>query len=167
MTNRFPPPRRRPPRFDRWRLWQPDTLEGIDPGPLSYVVVDEIVEPTCVLAVSGWPRIDGKGRLRFRLDERPHLVRVSRGDLARYLRRHRTSTRHRRREVRIGDVYAAVARTERLPEPESGREARELTGETPLDWLEPPVYDVTADARDAAKVALYGAVAPVLGKKQA
>jgi hypothetical protein len=164
MTADWLPPAPARPAFKRWRLWQPPALSGVEVEPLSYIVVDEIVTPTCVLAVTEWPRIDPKGRVRFRLDVRPNLVRVSVGELARYLAKHRTGVRNRRREIRIGDVYAAVARTEQLPPAESEEEAHGLGGSklTPLDWLEPPVHDITAPARDVAKIALYAAVAPVL-----
>jgi hypothetical protein len=159
MTADWLPKAPKPPPFGRWRLWQPAALEGVEVAELSYIVVDEIVKPTCVLAVTEWPRVDPKGRVRFRLDARPHLVRVSVSDLTRYLGKHRTGVRNRKREVRIGDVYAAVAHTDQLPSPESEAEAHKLT---PLDWLEPPVHDITAPGREVAKIALYGAVAPVL-----
>ncbi|HEV8250092.1 MAG TPA: hypothetical protein VGQ15_08975 [Gaiellaceae bacterium] len=153
----------RPP-FRRWRHWHPPALEGVDVAELSYIVVDEIVTPTCVLAVTEWPRVDRKGRVRFRLDARPHLVRVSVHELTRYLAKHRTGIRNKRREVRIGDVFAAVADTDQLPPPESEAEAHELGGSrlTPLTWLEPPVYDLTAPAREVAKIAQYSAVTPLL-----
>jgi hypothetical protein len=164
MTADWLPPAPKRPSFRRWRVWQPPALAGVDVAGLSYIVVDEIVAPTCVLAVTEWPRVDPKGRVRFRLDARPHLVRVSVGELTRYLGKHRTGARNRKREVRIGDVFAAVAHTDQLAPPESEAEAHELEGSklTPLDWLEPPVHDVTAPAREVAKIALYGAVAPVL-----
>ena len=160
MTDVWPPPPPPAPPFEDWPMWQPEGLKG-DPAGLSYIVVDEIVKPTCVLAVTEWPRIDEKGRVRFRLDVRPHLVRVAIAELEAYLTKHRTGGD---REVRIGDVYAAAARTQELPPPETEAEARELAGSelTSLDWLEPPIHDITGAARDAAKVALYGAVAPVL-----
>ena len=164
MTADWLPKAPKRPAFNRWRPWQPAALERVDVAGLSYIVVDEIVKPTCVLAVTEWPRIDPKGRVRFRLDARPHLVRVSIAELTRYLGKHREGVRNRRREVRIGDVYAAVARTDQLPPPESEAEAHKLEGSklTPLDWLEPPVHDITAPGREVAKIALYGAVAPVL-----
>jgi hypothetical protein len=168
MTTDWLPPAPTRPAFRRWRLWQPPTPQGLDVTELSYIVVDEIVTPTCVLAVTEWPRVDGKGRVRFRLDVRPHLVRVSVAELTRYLAKHRAGVRNRKREVRIGDVYAAVAQTDRLPQPESEEEAHKLGGSklTPLDWLEPPVYDITAPAREVAKIALYAAVAPVLKRDE-
>jgi hypothetical protein len=159
------PKRRAGPRFGQWDPWRPAELEGVDLGELSYIVVDEIVEPTAVLAVTEWPRVDRRGRVRFRLDQSPHLVRVAIKDLAQHLAKHRVGAGSRKREVRIGDVYAAVARTSRLPKPQSGAVAPELapTELGPVaDWLGPKVYDISGAAREAAKIALYGAVAPLL-----
>ena len=153
------------PPFRRWRPWQPPALAGVDVEELSYIVVDEIVAPTCVLAVTEWPRVDGKGRVRFRLDVRPHLVRVSVHELTRYLGKNRVGARNRKREVRIGDVFGAVAHTGQLPEPESEAEAHDSKLQ-PLHWLEPPVYDLTSPAREVAKIALYAAVAPVLKREE-
>jgi len=162
MSKRWLPKVPPPPPFETWRPWQPPALEGVEVERLSYIVVDEIVEPTCVLAVTEWPRVDGEGRVRFRLDVRPHLVRVSVGELTRHLGKNRTGVRNRRREARIGDVYAAAADTEQLPEPESEAEAHELARLHSLDWFKAPIYDLTTPAREVAKMALYGAVAPVL-----
>jgi hypothetical protein len=169
MTADWLPAAPTPPPFDDWPPWEPASLEGVEVAGLSYIVVDEIVKPTCVLAVTDWPRIDGEGRVRFRLDARPNLVRVAVGELSDYLTRHRTAEEHADRDVRIGDVYAAVARTEELPAPESEAEARELAGSelTPLDWLVPPIHDITVAGREAAKIALYGALAPVLEPEEA
>ena len=163
---RWPPPEPEAPPFDDWPLWTPRDLRGIDLGGLSYIVVDEIVEPTCVLAVTEWPRVDDRGRVRFRLDNRANLVRVAVAELTANLgeHRYRRSRRGPDRAVRIGDVYAASADTSKLPPPETEQESKELAGSelTPLDWLRPPVYDITGGARDVAKAALYSAVAPVL-----
>jgi hypothetical protein len=151
--------------FASWPLWQPPRVPQEKLEKLSYIVVDEIVAPTCVLAVSEWPRVDDKGRLRFRLSKRPQLVRVAARDLMKHLATHRLPRKGSQRELRIGDVFAAVADKDRLPKPQSDAEAHKLAGSslTPVEtWLDPPIYDVTASARDAAKVALYSAVAPTL-----
>ena len=164
------PPKRRGPRFTQWEPWRPAALEGVDLAELSYIVVDEMVEPTSVLAVTEWPRVDKQGRVRFRPDEPPHLVRVGTKDLAKFLAKHRRGPGPRRREVRIGDVYAAVARTGRLPEPESAAEADELAHSRvrPVaEWLDTIVYDISGAARETAKIALYGAVAPTLKPEEA
>jgi hypothetical protein len=163
------PKRRRGPRFAQWDRWRPDELKDVDLGELSYIVVDEIVEPTAVLAVTEWPRVDQQGRVRFQLDKPPHLVRVEIKELAKHLKKSRIGAGSRSRQVRIGDVYAAVARTGPFPEPES-TEARELAHselQPVADWLGSKVYDISGAAREAAKIALYGAVAPVLKPEEA
>lgn len=158
MSASWLPPVPPAPPFDDWALWQP---EGMEVDGKSYIVVDEIVKPTCVLAVTEWPRVDDQGRVRFRLDERPHLVRAELAELAERL--------VEERDIRIGDVYAAVVDEEKLAPPESEEEAEHLVHDRPssLDWLGSPLENVTADARDVAKVALYSAVTPVLDPDEA
>lgn len=156
-----------PPPFEEWEHWHPEEI-GDEPSALSYIVVDDLADGTCVLSVSEWPRVDDQGRVRFRLDERPHLVRADARRFAAHLRKHGAGG-WRGREVRVGDVVAARTRTELLAEPESEQEADALRGGPPpsLDWLEAPVYDATAAAREAAKVALFSAVSPVLDPSEA
>jgi len=158
MSESWLPPALDPPPFEDWQPWQP---EGLEVDGKSYIVVDEIVKPTCVLAVTDWPRVDGDGRVRFRLDERPHLVRVETEELEQHLAEKRT--------VRVGDVYAAVVKTEKLAPPESAEEAEHLAHDhaAPLDWLVGKLENVTPAARDVAKAALYSAVAPVLEPDEA
>ena len=158
-------PKRAP--FDDWDLWRPEEV-GRSVRGLSYIVVDEVADDTCALSVSEWPRLDREGRVRFRLDERPHLVRADARKLAAYLRKHGAG-KWRGRSVRVGDVLGGRARTELLAEPESEEEAEALRGGPPpsLEWLEPPIYDVTPAAREAAKIALFSAVTPVLKKDEA
>jgi hypothetical protein len=153
----LPPPPPEPP-FDDWPLWQPADL---DVDGKSYIVVDEIVKPTCVVAVTEWPHVDELGRVRFRLDVRPRLVRAELDDLAGRLAEPR--------DIRIGDVYAAVVHEQKLPPPESDEEAEHLAHDVaaPLDWLGGPLENVTLAARDVARVALYSAVAPVLEPDEA
>jgi hypothetical protein len=113
---------------------------GLDTTGLSYIVVEEIEGGMVGLAVSDWPRTDEQGRLRF--DAEPVPVTVERAEFERFLEQHRQPSR----PLRIGDVFAA----------RTGRPTQHLEG-----WIEPPVHDVTADAREAAKIAFYAAVAPI------
>jgi hypothetical protein len=156
-----------PPPFDEWEHWHPEEI-GDAPSALSYIVVDELADGTCLLSVSEWPRVDDQGRVRFRLEERPHLVRADARRLAAHLRKHGVGG-WRGRDVRVGDVLAARTRTDLLAEPESEQEAEALRGGPPpsLDWLEAPVYDVSPAAREAAKIALFSAVSPVLDASEA
>jgi hypothetical protein len=127
---------------------------------LSYIVVDELSKEVAGLVVSSWPLLDPKGRVRFsgsswrvgaRVDE---LVALLNADRIAPGARAGTGPGPQR-PVRIGDAFAA-----RVTRPR-GRGA----AVPPLErWLSPPVYDVSADARDAAKAALFGAVAPTMSE---
>lgn len=114
---------------------------GLDTAGLSYIVVEEIEGGMVGLAVSDWPRTDAQGRLRF--DAEPVQAGVDRAALEQFLDRHRQPSR----PLRIGDVFAA-----RTGPPTAD----------PAGWIEPPVHDVTAEAREAAKIAFYSAVAPII-----
>jgi hypothetical protein len=114
---------------------------GLDTTGLSYIVVEEIEGGMVGLAVSDWPATDDKGRLRF--DSEPAQAAVELVELERFLDLHREQSR----PLRVGDVFAA-----RTGPPTNH----------PEGWIEPPVHDVTADAREAAKVAFYSAVAPII-----
>src|SRR5215204_848289 len=114
---------------------------GLDTTGLSYIVVEEIEGGMVGLAVSDWPTTDDKGRLRF--DSEPVQAAVELVELERFLDLHRQPSR----PLRVGDVFAA-----RTGPPTTH----------PEGWIEPPVHDVTVDAREAAKVAFYAAVAPII-----
>ncbi len=127
---------------------------------LSYIVVDELSKEVAGLVVASWPRLDAKGRVRFsgsswrvgaRLDELEPFLEAERAvpDTP------AGPAPVRQRPVRIGDAFAAEVTRPR------GRIAAvpALTR-----WLSPPIYDVSADARDAAKAALFGAVAPTMSE---
>jgi len=137
--------------------WSPPALGGADPSGLSYIVVDEIEGGLIGLAVSDWPRTDEKGRLRF--DSIPVLVGAERDALERFLDGQRQSNR----PLRIGDVFAARTR----PVESNEAEPRLEPMLDPERWFEPPVYDITSDAREAAKISFYGAVAPALEPAEA
>jgi hypothetical protein len=111
-----------------------------DTTGVSYIVVEEIEGGMVGLAVSDWPHTDERGRLRF--DSEPVQAALELVELESFLKLHREPDR----PLRVGDVFAA----------RTGPPSR-----YPKDWIEPPVHDVTADAREAAKVAFYAAVAPL------
>ncbi len=158
-----------PHAFDpAWPPWRPSGLPEDDPTELSYVVVDDLAEGTALLAVSEWPRVDPGKRIRFPVDERARLVRVDADELLALLRQERR--RFAGRPLRIGDVFAARARLPELPPPQSREEEAEKAEETrggSLEWLEPPVYDLTAQGREVAKTALAAAVSPLLTAEEA
>lgn len=122
--------------------------------PLSYMVVDEIESGLVGLSVSPWPTVDDVGRLRFGAG-RSRSVGAWRDELERFLRKNRRPRAGSSRPVRIGDVFAVVTK-EPIP-------VGQLAG--PSDWIEPPLYDISPDARDAAKASFYAAVAPTLNPK--
>ncbi len=117
---------------------------GIDDlAELSYITVDEVSQGVVTLLISEWPDADERGRLRFRGAE-PVAVDVDQARLAAYLAIARLPERVRDRPLREGDAFAArTTIRRRVPGPRS-----------PISrWLKGPVFDVTADARDAAKAA--------------
>lgn len=178
MCCRLTPPE---PDFAQRPPWVPRTLElALERRDLAerwaYVVVDEIVDSQVGLAISPWPRLDPEGRLLFADPERDQLVGVSLDrfrallDGNRYLlliapAGHRpdrdTAAALAGREVRIGDVFA-------VPRPAEGGWTRSgAGGETELAAAEDPVFDITFEAREAAKLAGAAAVAPALSEDEA
>jgi hypothetical protein len=128
---------------------------------LSYIVVDELSKEVAGLVVASWPRLDSKGRVRFSGSSWRVGARVN--QLIPLLEADRIVPGARvgagpgpQRPLRIGDAFAAKANRPR------GRGAAVPALER---WLSPPVYDVSADARDAAKAALFGAVAPTMSEE--
>jgi hypothetical protein len=142
----------------------------------TYVVVDEIIGDEVTLVVAPWPRLDAGGRLAFELppptspstthwidtvialsrrsprSRRPLpeevAVRASRTAFTEAVNRSRARYRQVERELRIGDAF-------RVRGIQSGR---------PSEWED--ILDVTTDAREAAKAALFGAVAPKLDRTE-
>jgi hypothetical protein len=143
------PPRPKPTALTAWR--PPSLRRARAPlEQLSYVVVDEIVADGVRLSVSDWPQVDERGRLHF--EEGGTLsVEADLGELVDFLAGARRDGR-RRMEVRMGTVLAAKVK----------RAALRRSAPHPGDWLVPPVYDVSADARTKAKEAFYAAVTPTL-----
>jgi len=118
---------------------------------LRYLVIEEIVGTSVGLSLSPWPQTDPEGRLRFATDTTKTLA-VERAPFERYLARHRRPRTLRQRPLRIGDVFAVKvneAALETVSE-ELEQKTRLQPLLNPADWLQPPVYDITADARDAA-----------------
>lgn len=137
------------------RPWAPADLPAVR-EERSYIVIEEILGGSIGLAVSAWPQLDERGRMHFA--EPARLAGVDRDWLERQLAEHRQPSDIGERPLRIGDVFAVA-----------GVELTVAAGETELtitSW-KPPIYDLTAEARAAAKTALYAAVAPVLDPEQA
>jgi hypothetical protein len=137
-----------PPRNEPWL---PSVLAHVAPdlvSALTYAVIDERDQPNGRLSfvLSGWPRLDDLGRVRH---NRGRLVEVAvpEDDWQAMLTQRRIPEVLRDRPARIGDAFGVMLER---------RNARQL--------LHPigPVVDITADARDAARAAFYGAVASPL-----
>ena len=139
------------------RPWRPAGagLPGEGLEKLSYIVVDEIVGGDADVSVSPWPLVDDRGRLLLPA-EQPLGVGAAVETLRTYVNRPDVRAGRRPIDIRMGTALAAVVRTTRL-----------AAGETRLEkWLVPPVYDITAPARDKAKASFYAAVAPALDRKE-
>jgi len=127
---------------------------------LSYLVIDELSKQVARFVVSSWPVLDAKGRVRS--SGSSWEVGAAVAELVAMLNQHRIvppagqgPAAPSRRPLRIGDAFAASATRPR------GQHA----AVPPLArWLSPPIYDVSAAARDAAKAALFGALAPTMSE---
>jgi hypothetical protein len=126
--------------------WVPPILAEVPPETvrrLRYVVLDDVddAEGDVVLVASEWPTVDALGRVRHAPGTaREQYVPVSRWTAL--LERRRVPEEVRTRPPRIGDTFAMrLGRGDDVTRPKG------------------PVVDVTADAREAARTAFYGAVA--------
>ena len=140
------------------RRWAPPCVpeDLLADHRLRYVVVDEIVDDVVTLAVAPWPGSDGRGRVRFPLDPPSGHLLVHRDELYSQLYE---DWLHR--PPRVGDAFATVF----------GRsvDARLVRGgEVVLDErlrlsdaLPGTVADLSAEARNVAKLAFFAAVAGV------
>jgi hypothetical protein len=72
-----------------------------------------------------------------------------------FLTKHRTPREHADRELRMGDAFACKVRA-KIPK---GKFIE------PDRWIVPPVIDVSAQAREAAKLAYFSAAAPLVTRK--
>jgi hypothetical protein len=129
---------------------------------LRYLVVDEIVGDTVTLAVSAWPGSDEHGRVRFPAGRPGQHLLVHGREL-----RDRLYEGWLRRGPRVGDAFAATLGADVA-------ERLKRTGEVVLDrstrlsdTLEGEVADLTAEARNVAKLAFYAAIAGVQPHGQA
>ena len=156
-----------PAEEDRARSWRPPALpRSARRRELAYVVVDEILGQRVSLVVCDWPRVDRAGRLRF--PGRPSSLAADRRALQEHLDTHRRPRAHRGRPLRIGDVFAVRVRASALDGAAGdplGQHVEPILA--PDAWMQPPIHDVTADARDEAKLAFSAAVTPALDPAQA
>jgi hypothetical protein len=155
-------PSRRKPQVHS--LWAPPG-GGWEPAGHKYVVVEEIEPRAVILLITDWPGVDRRGRPHFGGET---LAVATDPEPLRRLLRQREPAELAERELRIGDVFAMSLR-EDAPfldttpiEVEADIEPVQLD-----DWIDPPIVDVTRDAREMAKVAFYAAVTPTMSKPAA
>jgi hypothetical protein len=138
-------------------LWRPEALQAATGGGLAlqdfaYVVVEESVDSLIVLMAWSWPEADDQGRLFWPMeDEANHKTAVTTRDLLRYqlYRPNRLL-----RAPRLGDVLASSHLGPAWEDPKPVTDVRQL--------FDGDVYDISPDAREAAKLAYQGAAAPIL-----
>jgi hypothetical protein len=129
--------------------WVPAILARVPPEVLrrlTYAVLDERDADDLSFVLTPWPHLDALGRVRHRRDDAVEVC-VDAPAWAALLAERRIPEVLRERPQRIGDAFAVL-----------------LTSADQPDLLAPagPVVDITADARDAARAAFYGAVASPL-----
>lgn len=136
--------------------WFPESLRGrTDRDELrerfSYVVIEEIVDATVLLLRWRWPLADGRGRLYWPADEEQPAAAatVAAAVVVAQLYEPNGIERH----PRPGDVFATVAAARGW---RGGRRVADLRA-----LFDGVVYDISADAREAAKLAYQGSVASV------
>jgi hypothetical protein len=133
------------------RIWVPSGLaRRKDLATLAYVVIDELESGLVGITVSPWPTLDERGRLQFDL-ERSRSIGARARALQAFLNKHRTPRHMASRDLRMGDAFACRVSVEladgELLHPEA--------------WMAPPITDISAQAREAAKLAHFSAAAPL------
>jgi hypothetical protein len=163
---------RKPAKRTGVRPWKPPALEGLSAAELkrlSYVVVEEWVDPMVGLLVSPWPRSGDNGQPVFDEAAGEKMVSVEREPLQKRLSRRRIprsfdlgdgarTTRNdlKQRQIAVGDVFAL-----RLA---GGGDPQQDVDEIGVArWIEEAV-DITPESRESAKAASYVALTPPLSK---
>ena len=123
-------------------LWCPGDIGNLDVvADDHYVAIDEQVGRVLGLTFCRWPHVDAAGRLWFPDDIGTMLLA---GDvLQASIDAHRARHRQTLRPLRIGDAFWVRGFA---PDPQS--------------WVD--LVDITASARDAAKVAVFGTASGVV-----
>jgi hypothetical protein len=135
-------------------LWHPEALEaaagaGVSMGDFAYVMVEELVDKLVLLMAWPWPEADDSGRVFWPVEhELNYKTAVTTQDLLRYqlYRPNRLQ-----RMPRLGDVYAASHLGSGWEDSNPVTDLREL--------FDGELYDISPDAREAAKLAYHGAAA--------
>jgi hypothetical protein len=131
---------------------------------LHYVLVEEVVGDSVGLLVARWPRAGADELPVFRDPEEDVEVGADRATLQRYVDDQRApqpdvspvvQEELRRRPLALGDVFAARVDEGAL------EQAASMAVADP-GWLGGPLFDVTAEARQAARRVFYEAMTPRL-----
>jgi hypothetical protein len=117
----------------------------VQPGDY-YASVDDVADGMVVFSVSDWPRLDREGRLYW--DTKPFELVVSEREVQAIVDAGRAEAGLTApdRPIRVGDAFLLRG----LPDEQASLRRASL------------VLDISAAARDAARAALYGAVASTL-----
>lgn len=146
------------PRQDA-RPWVPYTVHGPDDSdrrPVDvregdhYLSVDDVADGFVVVEVSSWPLLDREGRLWWKDDPYEFVTPLPQMQAVVDDARRTAGIIAPDRPIRVGDAFLSRGLT---------RRHRYLTRVL--------VVDISAAAREAAKTALYGAVASTLDRDQA
>lgn len=118
-----------------------------------YAVVDDIAEGTVVLQIASWPKLDRGGHLRFDvIYEQPYPLDALQQVVNQERAQHGQPAADR--PLRIGDAFSI--------------QCEDRPGENVINpEFEGSVLDITAAAREQAKIAMYGAVARKLSPTEA
>lgn len=140
-------------------VWAPEELPIAkdELGSWSYIVLEEIIDGVVLLQRWGWPVVDQLGRLRWlggaEYDTQGVTVSLE------LLRVQLYEPNEIEREPRCGDVFAA------LIEPDAQWEDERDTDDL-RELMPGPVYDISAVAREAVKIA-YQSSLGVIAKMDA
>lgn len=135
-------------------VWVPEDLQAQaeDLAAFSYVVVEEVVGSLALLRRWPWPEVDQHGRLIWvadnEYDSDAAAVAVE------LLRAQLYSPNGLRRRPRCGDTFAVRSWAE------SGGQAEHQVNDL-RELFTGSLYDISADAREAAKLAYHAALGAV------
>jgi hypothetical protein len=141
------------------RAWGHEYIFEPEVTRRDYVVVEELTEDSVGIVVSPWPRVDERGGLEFPPEEERREALVDRAAFEQRLLEREVVAYEmafvdhaplQNRPLSPGDVFAIDTNL-----PEDGEDLRELGAR----WINGQVVDVTAMARDAAKAAMFAALA--------
>ena len=139
--------------FGRTVPWAPEALpiKANEFGQWNYVVLEEIVDEIAVLRRWPWPVVDPLGRLAWpgRMEHETDEIAV---DLE-LLKAQLYTANGLQRAPRCGDVFA-VPRVANHSRARRLRDLRDVLGTGRL-------YDISADAREAAKIAYQASVGAI------